>query len=110
MTILGVVVAVGAAWAIGSGSLYLGFALVILAAIPDLLDGALAAPPDGFYLHEGNGAATPDGPPILLYGEGRDVAEFDHCRGCRHMAGRKGSRRYGNDCVWRWPLCAGIWE
>jgi len=43
-----------------------------------VLDGALAAPPDGFYLHEGNGAATPDGPPILLYGEGKDVNEFDH--------------------------------
>src|SRR4029079_19414316 len=42
MTILGVLVAVGAAVAIGYGQLYLGFALVILAAIPDLLDGALA--------------------------------------------------------------------
>jgi len=43
-----------------------------------VLDNALAAPPDGFYLHEGNGAALPDGPPILLYGEGKDVNEFDH--------------------------------
>ncbi|HKP65479.1 MAG TPA: response regulator, partial [Casimicrobiaceae bacterium] len=43
-----------------------------------VLDNALAAPPDGFYLHEGNGATPPDGPPILLYGEGRDVNEFDH--------------------------------
>jgi CheY-like chemotaxis protein len=43
-----------------------------------VFDGALAAPPDGFYLHEGNGTATPDGPPILLYGEGKDVNEFDH--------------------------------
>ena len=42
LTILGVLVAVGAALAIGAGMLYLGFALVILAAIPDLLDGALA--------------------------------------------------------------------
>src|SRR3954451_854961 len=42
LTILGVLVAIGAAFAIGNGSLYLGFALVILAAVPDLLDGALA--------------------------------------------------------------------
>jgi CDP-diacylglycerol--glycerol-3-phosphate 3-phosphatidyltransferase len=42
LTIIGVLVAIGAAWAIAVGSLYLGFALVILAAIPDLLDGALA--------------------------------------------------------------------
>jgi CDP-diacylglycerol--glycerol-3-phosphate 3-phosphatidyltransferase len=42
LTILGVLVAIGAAFAIGAGSLYLGFGLVILAAIPDLLDGALA--------------------------------------------------------------------
>ena len=40
-----------------------------------VFDGALAAPPDGFYLHEGNGTATPDGPPILLYGEGKDVSK-----------------------------------
>ena len=38
-----------------------------------VFDGALAPPPDGFYLHEGNGSAAPDGPPILLYGEGKDV-------------------------------------
>jgi CheY-like chemotaxis protein len=43
-----------------------------------VFDGALQPPPDGFYLHEGNGAAAPDGPPILLYGEGKDVNEFDH--------------------------------
>jgi len=43
-----------------------------------VFDGALAPPPDGFYLQEGNGSATPDGPPILLYGEGKDVTEFDH--------------------------------
>lgn len=42
LTVLGVVISIGAAFAIGSGRLYLGFALVILAAIPDLLDGALA--------------------------------------------------------------------
>jgi len=42
LTILGVLISIGAAFAIGAGNLYLGFALVILAAIPDLLDGALA--------------------------------------------------------------------
>ena len=42
LTILGVVVAIGAGVAIGSGRLLLGFVLVILAALPDLFDGALA--------------------------------------------------------------------
>ena len=42
LTLIGVLVAIGAAFAIGAGQLYLGFGLVILAAIPDLLDGALA--------------------------------------------------------------------
>ena len=42
LTILGLLVAVGAAFAIGSGHLLLGFVLVILAALPDLFDGALA--------------------------------------------------------------------
>jgi CDP-diacylglycerol--glycerol-3-phosphate 3-phosphatidyltransferase len=42
LTVLGLVVAVGAAVAIGAGSLRLGLLLVVLAAVPDLLDGALA--------------------------------------------------------------------
>ena len=42
LTILGIVFAVAAAVAIASGSLHLGLALVILAALPDLLDGAVA--------------------------------------------------------------------
>ena len=42
LTIAGIVIAVGAAFAIGSGYLRLGLLLVILAALPDLLDGALA--------------------------------------------------------------------
>jgi len=42
LTVLGVLISIGAAFAIGAGNLYLGFALVVLAAIPDLLDGALA--------------------------------------------------------------------
>jgi CDP-diacylglycerol--glycerol-3-phosphate 3-phosphatidyltransferase len=42
LTILGVIVAIGAGFAIGTGRLLLGFGLVILAALPDLLDGALA--------------------------------------------------------------------
>ncbi len=42
LTILGLLVGVGAAVAIGAGHLRLGLVLVILAALPDLLDGALA--------------------------------------------------------------------
>lgn len=42
LTIVGLVVAVGAAVAIGAGALQLGLLLVVLAALPDLLDGALA--------------------------------------------------------------------
>jgi len=42
LTILGLLVAVGAAVAIGFGALRLGLLLVVLAALPDLLDGALA--------------------------------------------------------------------
>jgi len=42
LTILGLLVGVGAAVAIGAGYLRLGLLLVILAALPDLLDGALA--------------------------------------------------------------------
>jgi CDP-diacylglycerol--glycerol-3-phosphate 3-phosphatidyltransferase len=42
LTVVGLVVGVGAAFAIGSGHLLLGLLLVILAALPDLLDGALA--------------------------------------------------------------------
>lgn len=42
LTILGIVVAVGAAVAIGQGALRGGLILVIAAALPDLLDGALA--------------------------------------------------------------------
>lgn len=42
LTIAGIVVGVGAAVAIGLGYLQLGLLLVVLAALPDLLDGALA--------------------------------------------------------------------
>ncbi len=42
LTVMGLLVAVGAAVAIGAGWLRLGVLLVILAALPDLLDGALA--------------------------------------------------------------------
>ncbi len=42
LTIIGLLVGVGAAVAIGFGRLWLGLALVILAGLPDLLDGALA--------------------------------------------------------------------
>jgi CDP-diacylglycerol---glycerol-3-phosphate 3-phosphatidyltransferase len=42
LTVLGLVVGIAAAFAIGSGRLRLGLVLVVLAALPDLLDGALA--------------------------------------------------------------------
>lgn len=42
LTIVGLVVGAGAAVAVGSGHLRWGLLLVILAALPDLLDGALA--------------------------------------------------------------------
>jgi CDP-diacylglycerol--glycerol-3-phosphate 3-phosphatidyltransferase len=42
LTIAGLAVGVGAAFAIGAGYLQLGLLLVVLAALPDLLDGALA--------------------------------------------------------------------
>ena len=42
LTVLGLLVSFAAAWAIGVGRLRLGLVLVILAALPDLFDGALA--------------------------------------------------------------------
>ena len=42
LTVLGLLVGIAAAIAIGSGRLLLGAVLVVLAALPDLLDGALA--------------------------------------------------------------------
>jgi CDP-diacylglycerol--glycerol-3-phosphate 3-phosphatidyltransferase len=42
LTVIGVAIGVGAAVAIGAGLLGLGLLLVILAALPDMLDGALA--------------------------------------------------------------------
>lgn len=42
LTVVGLLVGVAAAVAIGTGRLFLGLLLVILAALPDLLDGALA--------------------------------------------------------------------
>ncbi len=46
LTIVGLLVGVGAAVAIGAGELRLGLVLVILAALPDLFDGALAKASD----------------------------------------------------------------
>lgn len=42
LTVIGLLIAIGAAFAIGAGKLQLGLLLVVLAALPDLLDGALA--------------------------------------------------------------------
>lgn len=42
LTVLGLLIGVGAAVAVGAGKMQLGLLLVVLAALPDLLDGALA--------------------------------------------------------------------
>lgn len=42
LTVIGLLIGAGAAVAVGAGELRLGLVLVILAALPDLLDGALA--------------------------------------------------------------------
>jgi CDP-diacylglycerol--glycerol-3-phosphate 3-phosphatidyltransferase len=52
LTALGVVMAVGAALAIANGALRLGLVLVVLTAVPDLLDGAVA---------KASGTASPRG-------------------------------------------------
>src|SRR3954467_1047364 len=52
LTALGVVMAVGAALAIANGALRLGLVLLILTAVPDLLDGAVA---------KASGTASPRG-------------------------------------------------
>ncbi|MEM8618345.1 MAG: CDP-alcohol phosphatidyltransferase family protein [Actinomycetota bacterium] len=52
LTIMGLLVGIGAAVAIGAGALRLGLFLVILAALPDLLDGAVA---------KATGASSPRG-------------------------------------------------
>jgi CheY-like chemotaxis protein len=43
-----------------------------------VFDAALDAPADAMFVQEGNGTVAPDVPPILLYGDRRDVGEFDH--------------------------------
>jgi len=52
LTILGVVMALGAAVAIGNGALRLGLVLLVLTALPDVLDGAVA---------KASGTASPRG-------------------------------------------------
>src|SRR3954466_14283604 len=52
LTLLGIVMAVGAAVAIANGALRLGFLLLALTAIPDVLDGAVA---------KASGTASPRG-------------------------------------------------
>lgn len=52
LTVLGVLMACGAALAIGNGALRLGLLLLVLAAVPDLLDGAVA---------KASGTASPRG-------------------------------------------------
>ncbi|HEV3226539.1 MAG TPA: CDP-alcohol phosphatidyltransferase family protein [Acidimicrobiales bacterium] len=52
LTLLGLVMAVGAAIAIANGALRLGFLLLVLTAVPDVLDGAVA---------KASGTASPRG-------------------------------------------------
>ena len=52
LTLLGLIMAVGAAVAIGAGALRAGFLLLILTAVPDVLDGAVA---------KASGTASPRG-------------------------------------------------
>jgi CDP-diacylglycerol--glycerol-3-phosphate 3-phosphatidyltransferase len=52
LTLAGIVMAVGAAIAIANGALRLGFVLLLLTAVPDVLDGAVA---------KASGTATPRG-------------------------------------------------
>jgi CDP-diacylglycerol--glycerol-3-phosphate 3-phosphatidyltransferase len=52
LTAFGVVMAVGAAIAIGGGALRLGLVLLVLTAVPDVLDGAVA---------KASGTASPRG-------------------------------------------------
>jgi CDP-diacylglycerol--glycerol-3-phosphate 3-phosphatidyltransferase len=52
LTLLGVVMAVGAAVSIANGALRLGFVFLLLTAVPDVLDGAVA---------KASGTATPRG-------------------------------------------------
>lgn len=52
LTVLGLVMAVGASVAIAAGALRVGFLLLILTAVPDVLDGAVA---------KASGTATPRG-------------------------------------------------
>jgi len=52
LTVLGVLMAVGAAVAIGAGALRLGLVLLVLTALPDVLDGAVA---------KASGTASPRG-------------------------------------------------
>lgn len=52
LTVLGIVMALGAAIAIGNGALRLGLLLLVLTAVPDVLDGAVA---------KASGTASPRG-------------------------------------------------
>jgi CheY-like chemotaxis protein len=43
-----------------------------------VFEATLEPPPDALFMPEANGATAPGLPPVLLYGEGRNVNEFDH--------------------------------
>ena len=78
LTVLGLLVGIGAAVAIGSGRLLLGLFLVVLAALPDLLDGALAKASESSS-QRGEFRLGSHGPQVLRQGEDarRTRAESD---------------------------------
>src|SRR5438874_10014596 len=80
LTLLGLVMAVGAAVAIANGALRLGFLLLILTAVPDVLDGAVAkasgtASPRGAFFDSVSDRVT-DG--LILGGIAWYLAGRDH--------------------------------
>jgi len=60
-----------------------------------VFDGSLEPPSDAMFAHEGNGATPSHTPPVLLYGTGKDVSEFDHWGGFAKRAGVREVRSPG---------------
>jgi CheY-like chemotaxis protein len=52
-----------------------------------VFDGALEPPPEAMFPQEANGDGPPHAPPVLLFGDGKDVSEFDHWGSFARRAG-----------------------
>jgi CheY-like chemotaxis protein len=52
-----------------------------------VLDGVLEPPPEAMFAQEANGNGFHQAPPVLLFGNGKDVSEFDHWGGFARRAG-----------------------